>query len=113
MGAVIANRERLSKIPNLIRVRVRVCPNPGTHEETSEGVTKLVIALPHNGSVTVQLNPYPVIEHPIIRCVFCVNAVLWVGLWKYVATLALTLTLTLGPGQRSAAAIESVYRQSQ
>ena len=55
----------------------------GTHEATGEGVTELVIALPHGGSVTVQFNPYLVIEHPIIRCVLCVNA-LWVGLWKYV-----------------------------
>ena len=61
----------------------------GTHEATGEGVTKLVIALPHGGSVTVQLNPYLVIEHPIIRCVLmhygpaCGN------------TSPLTLTLTL------------------
>ena len=45
-------------------------------------MTELVIALPHGGSVTVQFNPNLVIEHPIIRCVLCVNA-LWVGLWKY------------------------------
>ena len=51
----------------------------GTHEATGEGVTELVIALPHGGSVTVQFNPYLVIEHPIIRCVLCVNA-LWVSL---------------------------------
>ena len=46
----------------------------GTHEATGEGVTELVIALPHGGSVTVQFNPYLVIEHPIIRCVLCVKA---------------------------------------
>ena len=55
----------------------------GTHETTGEGVTELAIALPHCGPVTVQFNPYLVIEHPIIRCVMCVDA-LWIGLWKYV-----------------------------
>ena len=54
----------------------------GTHEPSGEGVTKMVIALPRGGSVTVQFNPYLVIDHPIIRGVLCVNA-LWVGLWKY------------------------------
>ena len=49
-----------------------------------------MIALPHGGSVAVQFNPHLVIEHPIIRCVLCFNA-LWVGLWKYTPlTLALT-----------------------
>ena len=51
----------------------------GTHEATGEGVTELVMTLLHGGSVTVQFNPYLVIEHPIIRCVLCVNA-LWVSL---------------------------------
>ena len=51
----------------------------GAHEATGEGVAELMIALPHGGSVTVQFSPYLVIEHPIIRCVLCVNA-LWVGL---------------------------------
>ena len=46
----------------------------GTHEATGEGVTELMIALPHGSSVTVQFNPNLVIEHPIIRCVLCVNA---------------------------------------
>ena len=55
----------------------------GTHETTGEGLTELVIALPHDGSVTVQFNPYLVIEHPVIRCVLRVT-VLWVDLWKYV-----------------------------
>ena len=45
-----------------------------------------MIALPHGGSVTVQFNPCLVIEHPIIRCVLCVDTV-WVGLWKHVAAL--------------------------
>ena len=54
----------------------------GTHEVTDEGVTALVIVLPRGGSVTVQLNPYLLIEHPINRCVLRVNALL-VGLWKY------------------------------
>ena len=40
----------------------------GTHKATGEGVTELVIALPHGGLVTVQFNPYLVIEHPIISC---------------------------------------------
>ena len=52
-----------------------------------------MIALPRVGSVTVQFNPYLVIEHPIIRYVLCINA-LWVGLWKCPLTLTLTLTLT-------------------
>ena len=55
-----------------------------THESTGEGVTELGIALPNGGSFTVQFNPYLLIEHPIIRCVLCVNA-LRVGLWKYIA----------------------------
>ena len=58
----------------------------GTHEATEEGVTELVIALAHGGSVTVQFNPYLVIEHPNIRCVLCVNALL-ISLWKYVPLL--------------------------
>ena len=45
-------------------------------------MTELVKALPHGSLVTVQSNPYVVLEHPIIRCVLCVN-VLWVVLWKY------------------------------
>ena len=71
-------------------------------------MAELVIALPHGGSVTVQYNPYLVLEHPISRCVSFVNA-LWVGLWKHPnppplrlslslslsLTLALALTLTL------------------
>ena len=56
----------------------------GTHEATGEGVTELVIALPHGSSATVQFNPYLVVEHPNIRCGLCVNA-LWVGLWKCVS----------------------------
>ena len=39
-----------------------------------------------NPSPNPNPNPNPnylVIEHPITRCVLCVNA-LWVGLWKYV-----------------------------
>ena len=57
------------------------------------------IWIPYGGSVTVQFNPYSVIEHQIIRCVLCVNA-LWVGLWKYVPLtpdILLTLTLTYLP----------------
>ena len=70
-------------------------------------MAELVIALPHGGSVTVQFNPYLVLEPPIIRCVLCANA-LWVGLCehtpnpnpkidaqKIVLTLTLTLTLSL------------------
>ena len=49
--------------------------------------------LPHGGLVTVQFNPYLVIQYPIVCCVLRVNA-LWVGLWKYVPPLTLTLTLT-------------------
>ena len=51
------------------------CPTgQGLMRHTGEGVTELGIALPHDGSsVTVQFNPYLVIEHPIIRCVLCVN----------------------------------------
>ena len=55
----------------------------GTRETTGEAVTELVIALPHGGSVTVDFDPYLVIERPIIRCMLCVHA-LWVGLRKYV-----------------------------
>ena len=60
---------------------------PVTHEATGEGVTELVIALPHGGSVAIQFNPFLDIEHPIIRCVLCVDApwALWIGLWKYIA----------------------------
>ena len=54
----------------------------GTHKTTGEGVNEFVIALPHGGPVTVQFNPYPVIEDPTIRCVLCVDA-LCVGMWKY------------------------------
>ena len=54
-----------------------------THEATGEGVTELVIALPHGNLVTVQFDRHLVIEHSIIRCVLCANA-LWIGLWKYV-----------------------------
>ena len=43
----------------------------GTSEATGEGVTELVIALPHGGSVAVQFNPYLVIEHPLMRRVMC------------------------------------------
>ena len=68
----------------------------GTNEATGEGITELVILLPHGGSVTIQFNPYrvsehPVIrypylvsEHPIIRCVLCVVCqctVIWVMAW--------------------------------
>ena len=38
----------------------------GTHEATGKGVNELAIALPHGGLVTVQFNPYLVIEHPLI-----------------------------------------------
>ena len=54
----------------------------------------MVVGLPHGGSVTVQFNPYLVIEHPIIRRVLRANA-LWVGMWKYVPLLTLNVTLTL------------------
>ena len=60
----------------------------GTHDATPEGVTKLVIGLLHGGSVTVQFHPYLVIEHLIIRCVLCVDA-LRVGLWEHVPPLTL------------------------
>ena len=59
----------------------------GTHEATSKGVTELAIVVPHCGSVTVQFNPYLVIEHQIIRGVLCVNVARWVGLWKYAPQL--------------------------
>ena len=49
--------------------------------------------LPHGGSVTVQFNPYLFVEHPIIRCVLCVNTP-WVGLWKCVPPLTPTLRLS-------------------
>ena len=55
--------------------------------QTGGGVTELVTVPPHGGLVTVQFNPYLVIEHPIIRCVLRVNA-LWVGLWKYVCVVS-------------------------
>ena len=61
----------------------RMPDGAGTREATGEGVTELVTALPHCGSVTVQYCPYLVIGHLIIRCEWCVNA-LWVGLWKYI-----------------------------
>ena len=59
--------------------------------KTSEGMTELVMALPHGGLATVQFNHYLVIEHPefVVCCVLmhcgsaCEN------------TLTLTLTLTL------------------
>ena len=54
-------------------------PGAGTHEAFKEGVTELVIVLPHGGSVTVQFNPYLVIEQQINHRVLRVNA-LWVGL---------------------------------
>ena len=59
-------------------------------------VAELVIALPHGGLVTLQLNRYLIIEYPMVRCVLhlCVNE-LWVGLWNYVPPLSLTLTLTV------------------
>ena len=53
----------------------------GLMRQTGEVLAKLVIALPHGSSITVQFNPYLVFEDPIICCVLCVNA-LWVGLWK-------------------------------
>ena len=46
----------------------------GTHEVTGEGVTELVIALPHGGSVSVEFYSYLIIEHPNICCVLRVNA---------------------------------------
>ena len=38
----------------------------GTHEATGEGLTELVIVLPHGCLVTVQLNPSLVIKNPKI-----------------------------------------------
>ena len=52
---------------------------PSEAETREATVTALfVTALPHGRSVTVQLNPYLVIEDPNIRCVLSVKA-LWVG----------------------------------
>ena len=43
----------------------------GLMRKLDEAVTELVTALPHGASVTVQFNPYLVIEYPIVRCVLC------------------------------------------
>ena len=66
----------------------------GTHEVTRDGMGKIVIALPHGGSITVQFNPCLVVEHPIIRYVLCVNT-LQVGFSKYTHPLTLTVTVTV------------------
>ena len=50
--------------------------------QLERGMAQLVIALPHGGSVTVKLNLYLVIEHPILGCRLCVDA-LYVTLWNY------------------------------
>ena len=42
-----------------------------THEAADERMPEL-IALPDDGLVTAQFDPYLVIEHPNIRCVLCV-----------------------------------------
>ena len=41
----------------------------GAYEATGEGVTESVIVLSHGSSVTVQFNPYLLIEHPITHCI--------------------------------------------
>ena len=75
---------RSNVLSQLIQHSSKHMPNgAGNHETTGEGLSELVIALPHGSSVTVQFNPHLIVEHQILRCVMCVNA-LWVGLWKYI-----------------------------
>ena len=62
-------------------------------KQTGEVVTELVIGLPNGGQITVRVNAYPVIEHPIICCVLLVNA-LWGQLVERCPPVTLTVTLT-------------------
>ena len=65
----------------------------GTHEATGEGVTQLVIALPHGGSVTVQFNTYLLLSTQsfVVCCVLmhCGSAC------ENTSPLTLTLALSL------------------